>query len=126
MERWTLHHDRITRPHDSVCAHALWNNPLGDAPAPPAPSDLPIARWTGWLGGPRTLDDGTFEANFRTWTPAGRERFDQWIEHARRTDAGIWLRPHARHVISDVQTSLSLLRAWEDTGPGPQIGRAHV
>lgn len=70
--------------------------------------------WTGSLAGP------LFARDPRTWSPAGWAALGAWcdavrdvLEHAART---VMLRPHARHVLSDVQRCV---RFFEDRAGQP-------
>ncbi|MEL6328657.1 MAG: hypothetical protein AAFR38_03265 [Planctomycetota bacterium] len=111
---YTMHDARIADAGETVAAIDQ-TNPL-HAEAIISDARAPLVRWSGWIGGPAARDDGTFDADFRTWTPAGREAFDAWAA----TLAGeTWLRPHCRHVVSDVQTCLNLVRSWEDQAELP-------
>lgn len=76
---------------------------------------------TGWLDGPETPTDGVFFAGFRTWTQAGRDRYDAVLPdlctQANAVRREIWLWPHARHVLGDAQRVLAEARSWDDATP---------
>jgi hypothetical protein len=58
-----------------------------------------------WSG---TLGDELFDADPRTWGPRGRaawaERLAELLAVARSHRLQLWIRPHARHVVSDAPT----------------------
>lgn len=80
-----------------------------------------VVAWTGWFGEGADAAAGRFPRDFRTWTPGAwkslRERID---EAAAKLAAGgeLLLRPHARHVISDPQACIMLVK---DLPPGVRI-----
>lgn len=63
--------------------------------------------WSGWLASGESGGVGT-------WGPAGRRAFDQWCTHLKQTLAvsggNVWVRPHARHVLSDTPSCADFLR----------------
>lgn len=74
-------------------------------------SEAPGTRIVSWSG---TLADEPFGDDPRTWMRAGQERFAAFLDevgpalhHHRRT---LCFRPHHRHVLSDVHSSVKLLR----------------
>jgi hypothetical protein len=74
-----------------------------------------IVSWSGTLS-----DEGLFADEPRTWMRAGHERFGAFLDevapalhHHRRT---LCFRPHHRHVLGDVHSSVKLLR---DRAGGP-------
>ncbi len=58
-----------------------------------------------WSG---TLGDDLFDADPRTWGPRGRsawaDRLSELLALARDRKVQLWVRPHARHVVSDAPT----------------------
>ncbi|MFM7260146.1 MAG: hypothetical protein ACKO3W_06030 [bacterium] len=80
-------------------------------------ADAPGTRLVSWSG---TLADEPFADDPRTWMRAGQERFAGFLDevapallHHRRT---LCFRPHHRHVLSDVHSSVKMLR---DRAGGP-------
>lgn len=74
-----------------------------------------LIAWSGWLPEDSTPEDGCFRTGFETWGPEGRRRFEElcdWLG-PRLRDAGrtLVLRPHARHVLSDIPSCLSFAKA---------------
>ena len=73
--------------------------------------DIPGERIVAWSG---TMSDELFGDDPRTWMPAGQEAFRQFCDSAAPTlllrGRRLAFRPHARHVLSDVQSSLTFLR----------------
>jgi len=74
-------------------------------------TDAPGTRLVSWSG---TLADEPFGDDPRTWMRAGQERFAAFLDevgpallHHRRT---VCFRPHHRHVLSDVHSSVKMLR----------------
>jgi len=82
---------------------------------PEAPA---VVSWSGGLG------DGLFERDPRTWLPSGRAALEAWLDAAlpeiERRGGRLLLRPHARHVVSDAHTAVSLL----DARSGAPLGLA--
>jgi hypothetical protein len=71
-----------------------------------APRGADLVAWSGGLG------DNLFEPDPRTWLPGGWERLRARLDHALPTLLGrgqrLFLRTHARHVISDGPSSARL------------------
>ena len=67
--------------------------------------------WSGNLG--QTL----FESNPATWLSPGHNALnqlcDQWLEVLQHAECLMCFRPHARHVLNDVQSTLSFLKQRE-------------
>jgi hypothetical protein len=86
-------------------------NPLmgEDALRDPKMLGLRVVRWSGWLG------EGTFVRDPATWSPGGWKEFERACVRMGKDagDARVIIRPHARHVLSDPQRSLTFLRAHE-------------
>ncbi|MBX3406052.1 MAG: hypothetical protein KF869_04730 [Phycisphaeraceae bacterium] len=91
-----------------------------------------IVLWSGSLGD----DDGPAPRN---WTAAACETLD--AATARWVDAGLagelLVRPHARHIVSDIPSAVRFARRWGQTGPhllwdpaamleGPMVAPAHA
>lgn len=98
----------------------LPGNPLSAASPPAIPAEPPpaVAAWSGWTGD----DDTPFAPSPRNWLPGSRERLAAWCDriaedlHAAR--ARLLLRPHARHVLSDIPG----VRSFLDARPDDTIG----
>lgn len=78
------------------------------------PAWAPEPGWAGahvaWSG---SLGDGLFEADPRTWGPAGRAALEGARRRAAELGATICIRPHARHVVSDIPSC----QRWLGVGP---------
>ncbi len=101
----------------SPFAEVLDGNPLGPGwPLPPAATGRVVV-WSGWLG---AEDEGA--PGVRTWGRAGREAFerlcDRLGEAARARGATVLVRPHARHVLSDIPSCADFLRRCAGDGLG--------
>lgn len=100
----------------------LLDNPLAGVPADVAariasnaePGGVVIA-WSGWIGEPASSADGAVESDYRAWSGEGRRRLDDVMAEtlpllaARRSS--LWIRPHARHVLSDGPSCAAFMRA---------------
>ena len=131
MDLWTLEPDedpiwdaRLVDREGDVRAMVSDRNPLSqsgppDLVTPPRPTAVVLR--TGWLDGPDHPDDGVFHSGFRTWTATGWEAFNALLppleEEAVATGRSLWLRPHARHVLSDAQGTLSAVRSLGEASP---------
>jgi len=80
--------------------------------------DLPGDRITCWSGSlaPEAIDDdGLFTADPRNWMSPGTEALDAFLDGVvqplERSGRTLCLLPHARHVLSDVQGSINLVRS---------------
>jgi hypothetical protein len=90
--------------------------------APPLPTPQAALRrivcWSGWPGDDAPPGSGTFPRDFRTWTPAGRAALASacktWRTALSPRGVQLCLRPHARHILSDVQGTLAFLRSHPD------------
>jgi hypothetical protein len=72
----------------------------------PAPaSSGRIVCWSGWVG------EGPFDRDFRTWTKPAWEALERACGAFGGT--GLCLLPHPRHILSDAQSCLTLLRRFE-------------
>lgn len=92
----------------------VWHGNLLEE-APPAG---PLVSWSGWAGEQPGLTGGVWSAAFETWGPAGRAAFDKRIDAlAGRTDR-VLIRPHARHVVSDIPSVATLARRFEGGSVG--------
>lgn len=74
-----------------------------------------LVAWSGWLPEDASPEDGCFRTGFETWGPEGRKKFEDlcdWLG-PRLREAGhtLVLRPHARHVLSDIPSCVSFAKA---------------
>jgi len=83
-----------------------------------SPPDGPIVAWSGWAGGQPRLAGGVWSPAFETWGPAGRAAFDERIGSLARSGARVLIRPHARHVISDIPSVATLAKRFEGGSVG--------
>jgi hypothetical protein len=78
------------------------------------PAGATLVAWSGGLG------DALFEADPRTWGPAGWRALEAGLAALepvlRARGQRLWLRPHARHVLSDPPACRRLASAWPE-GP---------
>ncbi len=70
-------------------------------------SPEPLVCWSGWLDDARPAD-GWFERSASAWLPSAATERDRVVETL--VEAGAIIRPHARHLISDIPACLNLLR----------------
>jgi len=96
-------------------------NPLAIQPGEAAAGlpDAPVViAWSGGLG------EDLFSRDPRTWLPPGRAALERWLDAAlpvmERRGGRLLVRPHARHVVSDAHTAVSLL----DARAGAPLGLA--
>jgi len=90
---------------------------VADESSNPLRSPLDVAgaaacgRLVAWSG---TLAEGLFDADPRTWMAPGHDAFaafcDAIVDPLRAHGVRLCFRPHARHVLSDVPSSVSFLR----------------
>lgn len=83
-----------------------------------APS-LPVVVWSGTMS-----DDGPFEPHVRNWSPAAwtlvRERLKTYLSPESEESGGneggggVWLRPHAAHIVSDIPSCVRFLEIVRD------------
>ena len=101
-------------------SHVLFSfvggNPLG--PGWLIDLDLPgdrIACWSGTLDHDSVADGELFSAHPHNWMSPGTEALDSFLDEMipglERHERTLCLIPHARHVLSDVQGSINLIRA---------------
>jgi len=87
-------------------ANPLAGDPTGAARAIPGEGG-PVIAWSGGLG------PGLFERHPATWMPAGRDAWTRFLDAAEpelaRRGGRLLVRPHARHVVSDVTAAASML-----------------
>lgn len=103
-----LQQDAITDDSGGVWARLWRGNPL-EATPPAADDAEPCVAWTGWTGVGEPERE-VFEPGF-VWQEAVWDRLGD-----RLSGAGLMIRPHARHVVGDVNA----LRAWQTKhGTGP-------
>lgn len=72
-----------------------------------------VVAWTGWFGDGAEPTAGVFTRDFMTWTPGAWKALHARIEAAAGAvphGGELLLRPHARHVISDPQACVMLLK----------------
>ena len=103
--------DRIADEAGHTWAAVSHVNPL-DVGFPVAGPQRIVA-WTGWYGDESEPAAGLFPRDFRTWTPRAWEALRSRIEAAaesRPSTGELLLRPHSRHVISDPQACVMLLK----------------
>lgn len=99
---------RIESLRGDLIARVVPDNPLEpDGAEQRMDGSVTAVRWSGWL--PSAENGGV-----PTWGPAGRRAFDQWCTRLTQTlaEAGgsVWVRPHARHVLSDTPSCADFLR----------------
>ncbi len=102
-------------------------NPLG--PGWLIDNELPsdrIACWSGTLAEPPDL----FAAHPHNWMNPGRETLDAFLDEMipqlEKTSRRLTLIPHARHVLSDVQGSINLVRERADTPVEVALAPTHL
>lgn len=76
----------------------------------PAAGDLPLVCWSGWTGDGRP-GEGWFERTASAWLPAAAAERERVVGGL--VEAGAIIRPHARHLVSDIPACLNLLRKHE-------------
>jgi len=85
-----------------------------------------VVGWSGWMGEPPSTVDGAVEADFRAWSGEGRRGLDDVVAAVvpllEATQAHLWLRPHARHVLSDGPSCAAFLRAHAAACAAETIG----
>jgi hypothetical protein len=73
-----------------------------------------IVSWTGWFGEGAEAAAGRFPRDFMTWTPQAWKSLRSKIEEAApglaESGRELLLRPHARHVVSDPQACVMLMK----------------
>ncbi len=103
---------RLGQP-DDVLAAMVGGNPLDGTWL--WDLDLPSQRVMAWSG---TLGEELFEPNPRTWMAPGRDALDAFCDQVsgQLTTHGrvLCLRPHSRHVLSDIQTTLTFALERQD------------
>lgn len=106
---WTL---IVTLESGASAALAWHGNPV-TTPPPPAPPGLPHAPVVRWSG---TLAPTLFEGDPRNWMAPGRKALHDVLTRLASVDhaSGILLRPHARHLLSDIPSCATLLREHAD------------
>lgn len=99
-------------PTSPPIAAVVGGNPLADDWL--LDLELPSSRVVLWSG---TLAEGLFDDDPRTWMRSGHDAFRRFCDAAAPTlvARGMTLafRPHARHILSDVQGCLDFLRGRE-------------
>lgn len=116
-----LHPDSATRPGfgslrdpagegGGEVAPVWLENPIAEGVAmPPLVGDLVC--WSGWCG---EATAGIVRADVRTWSATGWTAFErvagQLDEAASAAGVDVILRPHARHVLADPQSTLAWLK----------------
>ncbi len=110
---------RESTPDTPISLYTL--NPLADTGAAVdhpflASAQPPVIAvlWSGWIGSPGNSTDGNVDPDFRAWSGTGRAQLDAFLARTlpRLTAAGtrLWLRPHARHILSDAPSCAAFLR----------------
>lgn len=103
---------------DDVLAATLRGNPLDRREGWLIDSELPSRRMVCWSGS--LSEEGLFERHPANWLKPGREALAEFCRELapQLADAGwrLCFQPHARHVLSDPQSCLNLLREF-DGGP---------
>jgi hypothetical protein len=99
--------------HNEIIATTFPGNPLRE-PLPDF-NTIPTSRLLMYAG---TLADDLFEPHPMTWMAPGHEQFnnlcDNLIEPLRAAGCTLCFQPHARHVLSDVQSTLTFLNRCAD------------
>lgn len=72
---------------------------------PVPPSSRRLVCWSGWVG------ESAFDRDFRTWMKPAWDALERACEAFAGTE--LCLLPHPRHILSDAQSCLSLLRRFE-------------
>lgn len=74
-----------------------------------------VIGWSGWLGEPASSVDGVVDADFRMWSGHGRRSLDEVVAAVmpllEASGGRWWIRPHARHVLSDGPSCGAFLKA---------------
>ncbi len=105
-----------------LCASWLMRNPMDlDDPLVGAAGDARVVIVeSGWLDGETGFVRGVVRSGFRTWTPAGWRAMEAMLMRAaasaQRRGCEVWVRSHARQVLSDPQSCLTWLRGLESAG----------
>jgi hypothetical protein len=79
----------------------------GTSPGGPGEGNVEVVCWSGWVGDAR-VEEGWFERSVGAWMPQGVAQREEVV--GRLVDAGVVIRAHARHLVSDVPACLNLLR----------------
>ena len=118
----------LVLPHGmpgEALASIVPGNPLDDHWT--CPLDIPGGKLVAWSG---TLGEELFSDEPRTWMSEGHERLERFCDDVREPlrNAGrtLCFRPHARHVLSDPQGTLDLLRRREDEPFGLAVSPADL
>jgi hypothetical protein len=99
--------DRIAAPDGSTWA-ALWHGNLVHAEVPDAGAVLEAPRWVVWSGTPAA---GLFDESPLVWGSPAWAKFDEALRvvAAAAGPRTVLVRPHARHVVSDLPSCLRVL-----------------
>jgi hypothetical protein len=103
----------IDDPHD-VIARIADGNPLADGWTPPdgeTDDAVPLVAWSG------TLADDLYASDPRTWMAAGRAALDRWWSEIGAAGRPVHLRPHCRHVLSDVPSCRRFIHDHAEAPP---------
>lgn len=104
----------VADPQDIIAA-TFRGNPLRESF--PELNELASNRLVAWSG---TLAEDLFEPHPMTWMAVGHEQFNAVCEALREplraADCTVCFQPHARHVLNDVQSTLTFLNTHVD-GP---------
>ena len=99
----------------------VWGGNIADDQSPPDgvfEGARAVAISSGWFGevGP----DGVYPNDPRAWMPTGRTAGDEGIarlaDRAHAAGCELWVRPHARHTLSDIPSCRTAMNAWAEAG----------
>ncbi len=105
----TLRDDRISDAAGAAWA-AVWPGNLIDAVPVGGAREFAVdaPRWVVWSGTPA---EGLFDESPLIWSPASWAKFEVGLRHvaAMAGERRVLVRPHARHVVSDLPSCLRVL-----------------
>jgi len=118
-------------PTGEIYAHALGGNPLADGWPERARfheliSSTSPTRVVVWSG---TNAEELFAPDPTSWMPAGRERFERFVDAALDSMSDgvrLLVRTHARHVLSDIPTVRTFATGREDAPVGVLLDPASM
>jgi hypothetical protein len=98
------------------------DHPSQAVPAPATTTQI----WSGWFGPPDESVTGDTDPDHRTWSGPGRAMLDAMLAAAlprfAAADAVLWLRPHARHVLSDAPSCAAFLKTHAEACASGTLG----